>query len=205
MVQEVLQWLAQQPSVHWLAPRPAVKLHNWQGTAIVQSAAAAPDAPVALTQDGGTHPIWAAGLTGAGQIIGGGDSGIGAHPDFFFCFLLLSAKRPPFYPLIHGAAMEGMPQSLSEVHVPLADRNNCFFNDPNVDWGAGLRTDPQTGGLLFDSQAHRKIRLYVEMADDLDGNGHGTHVMGSLLGSPFDISNLNNLDYRCGGLAQTRV
>jgi hypothetical protein len=28
-------------------------------------------------QDGGTHPIWAAGLTGAGQVIGGGDSGVG--------------------------------------------------------------------------------------------------------------------------------
>ena len=29
-------------------------------------------------QDAGTHPIWAAGLTGAGQVIGGGDSGLGA-------------------------------------------------------------------------------------------------------------------------------
>ena len=76
----MVQWLAAQLSVHWVAPIAAVKLHNWQGTAIVQSAAAAPDPPVPLTQDGGSHPVWAAGLTGAGQIIGGGDSGIGAHP-----------------------------------------------------------------------------------------------------------------------------
>ncbi len=80
-VQVVLQWLAEQPAVHWVAPRAAVKLHNWQGTAIVQSASAAPFPPLLLTQDRGTHPVWAAGLTGAGQIIGGGDSGIGAHSD----------------------------------------------------------------------------------------------------------------------------
>lgn len=63
--------------MHWLAPRAALRLHNWQGTAIVQSGNAAPDTPVALTADRGTHPIWAAGVTGAGQIIGAGDSGIG--------------------------------------------------------------------------------------------------------------------------------
>ncbi len=63
--------------MHWLVPRAALHLHNWQGTAIVQSGNAAPDAPVALVADRGTHPIWAAGLTGAGQVIGAGDSGIG--------------------------------------------------------------------------------------------------------------------------------
>ena len=71
--------------------------------------------------------------------------------------------------------------------------------DPNVDWGAGLRTDPNTGVVSFDSERHRKIRLYVQLADDVDNNGHGTHVMGSLLGSPFDISNIKNVDFRCVG------
>ena len=28
--QEVLSWLAQRPEVHWVAPRVASKLHNWQ-------------------------------------------------------------------------------------------------------------------------------------------------------------------------------
>ena len=79
LLQDALHWLAMQPAVHWLAPRAPVRLHNWQGTAISQSAAAAPDAPVALTDDHGSHPVWAAGLTGQGQIIGAGDSGIGEH------------------------------------------------------------------------------------------------------------------------------
>lgn len=76
-MQEVLQWLADKPAVHWVAPRARLRLHNWQGTAIVQSGNAAPDSTVPLTQDRGTHPAWAAGLTGGGQIIGAGDSGIG--------------------------------------------------------------------------------------------------------------------------------
>ena len=77
VLQDALRWLAMQPAVHWLAPWAPVSLHNWQGTAISQSATAAPDAPVALADDHGAHPVWAAGLTGQGQIIGAGDSGIG--------------------------------------------------------------------------------------------------------------------------------
>ena len=49
---------------------------------------------------------------------------------------------------------------------------------------------------MFDSTMHRKIRLYVELGDDIDNTGHGTHTMGSLLGSPYEISNVKALDYR---------
>lgn len=73
-----MEWLSHQPAVHWISRWGPGKLHNWQGTAVTQSATAAPQPPVALEQDQGTHPLWAAGLTGAGQIIGGGDSGMGA-------------------------------------------------------------------------------------------------------------------------------
>ena len=76
--QEALQWLAEQPAVHWLSPRAPLSARNWQGTAISQSASAAPDAPVSRLEDHGSHPIWAAGLTGQGQIVGAGDSGIGS-------------------------------------------------------------------------------------------------------------------------------
>lgn len=77
-----------------------------------------------------------------------------------------------------------------------ADRMNCYFIDPSVNWNASLRKDAGTGALVFDSTMHRKIRLYVEMGDDIDNTGHGTHTMGSLLGSPYDISNVKALDYR---------
>ncbi|KAK9839424.1 hypothetical protein WJX81_001331 [Elliptochloris bilobata] len=152
LLPEVLSWLAQRSEVHWLAPRAASKLHNWQATAICQSASAAPDTPVALGQDQGTHPLWAAGLTGQGEVIGGGDSGI--------------------------------------------DRDNCFFKDPAVDWASAMTKDTRTGVPTFSSEAHRKIRLYRAAADERDSNGHGTHVMGSLLGSPFESADLTSVNFR---------
>lgn len=78
-----------------------------------------------------------------------------------------------------------------------ADRHHCFFRDPNVDWNANLVKDPLTGISTFSSEKHRKIRLYVERADDIDNNGHGTHTMGSMVGNPLDTSNVNLSDYRC--------
>ena len=77
-----------------------------------------------------------------------------------------------------------------------ADRNNCYFSDPTVDWRDGLRVDGASGATVFDSAAHRKIRLYVELGDDVDNTGHGTHTMGTLAGSPYDISNVQAVDYR---------
>ncbi len=82
--QEAVQWLSAQAAVHWLEVAGTARLHNWQGTAVSQSATAAPGAPTLLTQDQGTHPIWAAGLTGSGQTIGGGDSGMGTASCSFF-------------------------------------------------------------------------------------------------------------------------
>ena len=136
VLQAALAWLAQQPAVHWLAPRMHAKLHNWQATAVTQCGLAAPDASAAVDASNGAyfpqldsalHPLWAAGLTGGGQVIGGGDSGV--------------------------------------------DHGNCYFQDPAVDWQAGLSTDPATGITSFNSTKHRKIRLYVEFADGTDSNG----------------------------------
>ena len=56
--------------------------------------------------------------------------------------------------------------------------------------------DNASGATVFDSTAHRKIRLYVELGDDVDNTGHGTHTMGTLVGSPYDISNVKAVDHR---------
>ena len=81
-----------------------------------------------------------------------------------------------------------------------ADRNNCYFSDPTVDWRDGLKADSTSGATVFDSPVHRKIRLYVELGDDVDNTGHGTHTMGTLVGSPYDISNVEAVDYRSARL-----
>ena len=51
---------------------------TWQGTGVSHGATAVPDAPTPLTDDHGSYPVWAAGLMGGGQIVGAGDSYIGA-------------------------------------------------------------------------------------------------------------------------------
>ena len=76
-------------------------------------------------RDGATRPLWAAGLRGAGQLVGVGDSGLNLE--------------------------------------------SCFLRDP-----LGRPPGPD----------HRKVHAYVTAFGDAeDGNGHGTHVVASILGS----------------------
>lgn len=65
-----------------------------------------------------------------------------------------------------------------------------------MDWAAATGVDAATGAPTFSSEAHRKIWLYRALADDRDSNGHGTHVVGSLLGSPLDAGDLTAVNYR---------
>lgn len=70
----VLTWLAVQPAVHWLTPRWALRQHNFEASAIIQSGQGAGNKAM---NDAGTRPIWAAGITGSNQVVGMGDSGMG--------------------------------------------------------------------------------------------------------------------------------
>lgn len=81
LLREVLQWLAVQPAVHWLEPKYGMRLHNANAASIIQAAQPAPDTKDWSDED--THPIWAAGLKGSGQIVGCGDSGIELNHCFF--------------------------------------------------------------------------------------------------------------------------
>ena len=78
-----------------------------------------------------------------------------------------------------------------------ADLNNCYFADPAVDVLGNLATDNVTGLAEFDSEQHRKIRLYLELASGNDANGHGTHTMGTLCGSSPSSAGTYASDYRC--------
>ena len=84
MLQGALDWLAVQPAVHWLSPRFRTSTANWEGTAVTQAGQPAPASPQSLSADPAAHPIWAAGLTGAGLVVGGGDANIS---ELLPCFL----------------------------------------------------------------------------------------------------------------------
>jgi len=140
-VASVASWLAAQPAIHWVAPAAtAATPFNWHAGAIIQSGKAGRDPPstrAAIMADS-AHPLWAAGVDGRSQVVGGGDSGL--------------------------------------------DAAHCFFADPAVplEFKAGAN-----GGKVFDSTTHRKLRLYRAGPDGpSDGNGHGTHTMGSVCGTP---------------------
>lgn len=77
LLQDVLTWLAAQPMVHWISPLPRMQLQNNQASAITQAGTGALSTSQNSFDNPEVHPIWAAGITGTGQVIGGGDSGVG--------------------------------------------------------------------------------------------------------------------------------
>jgi subtilisin family serine protease len=131
--------LSRQPWVQWLEPAPSVAARNlFAVEAVLSDAWSQCDASSLPSRDGAAlgadpalqqRPLWAAGLTGRGQVIGLGDTGL--------------------------------------------DLQSCFFSDlaPN-------------GTFMPPGPWHRKVLAYNSaFGDAVDGNGHGTHVAGTLAGS----------------------
>lgn len=79
-VSQALDWLSAQPPVHWISALAPIRLHNYQAAAIQSGTAAGPDVRVS---DPKVFPMWAAGLTGKGQIVGMGDSGLAYDSCYF--------------------------------------------------------------------------------------------------------------------------
>lgn len=140
---DVLAWLAAQPAVHWLTPRWAVWQHNYEASAIIQSGQGSGNKAI---NDASVRPIWAAGITGTNQVVGMGDSGIGAS-------------------VVKLWMMQ---------NVIATDFNHCFFVDPTINLNAdsAWTLDPSYGFPVFNSTRHRKIRLYYAFSGDRkDSNG----------------------------------
>lgn len=78
LLQAVLKWLSQRPAVHWIEPAAKLQLYNNKASSITQSGQPLPSPwSPSVNADADHHPLWAAGITGAGQVIGCGDSGVG--------------------------------------------------------------------------------------------------------------------------------
>ena len=80
-LQKAINWLAERHVVHWVEPVPRYRMLNRQASTITQSGRAAPNAGE-INTDPKYHPIWSAGITGEGMVIGIGDSGL----DYKHCF-----------------------------------------------------------------------------------------------------------------------
>jgi len=67
------------------------------------------------------------------------------------------------------------------------DVDSCYFYDPEASFEQGIKMQviPPFNTRVYENRNHRKIVFYQGTADLLDHNGHGTHVVGSLLGEPY--------------------
>ena len=128
--------LSSRPWAHWIELRTReANTFNMQTSAVIQtgrgvglgSSSRGVDVAGGNAQTGaswGGHPLWSVGLTGDGQLVGAGDSGL--------------------------------------------DLDSCWLRDP-----VGIPPGPN----------HRKVHAYNRVfGDEVDGNGHGTHVVSSILG-----------------------
>jgi hypothetical protein len=69
-IDTIITFLSEQPEVHFVEPVPKLKLMNHFSAAVTQSGSSD-----IVNNDGSETPFWKAGLNGAGQIIGVGDTG----------------------------------------------------------------------------------------------------------------------------------
>jgi hypothetical protein len=88
---------------------------------------------------------------------------------------------PSLHP-IWAAGIQGQNQVIGQGDSGL-DYQHCFFVDPTVDWASSVSIVDRAR--TFQSETHRKIRLYRAFADFTDANGHGTHTAGTLAGIPY--------------------
>ena len=158
----VLAWLSRHPAVHYVHPRGRAELQsNAIATAIMQggdmapllaspppiagaAAAAGTSSAAAAT---GEHPAWAAGLTGAGQVVGIGDSGI----DVASCYF--NDPAVPFVP----SALPVDPATRSRVFASAAHRKIAFYLGAGGDALDNVGHGTHTSGSLAGSRADGKV------------------------------------------------
>lgn len=101
------------------------------------------------------HPLWAAGITGANQVVGCGDSGVG-ECRHLGCVSSPTGRVPSRVPGGAPALRRTANGCAPRCRPHPADILHCFFVDPNVDLSSSLSYED--GVKTFNSPTHRKIR-----------------------------------------------
>ena len=78
-LRDVIDWLVVRPAVHWVEPVARKMTMAHEASAVMQSSLPATNDAL----DPATRPFWAAGITGKGQVVGIGDSGLDVDHCFF--------------------------------------------------------------------------------------------------------------------------
>jgi len=155
VIREVIEWLASRPSVLWVAPLPRMFILNRQASTITQADRPAPSSGH-IDLDPSLHPIWAAGITGAGQVVGQGDSGI----DYRHCYFY-----DPAVDWNSGITVEsGVRTFDSTTHRKI--RLYRAFRDFADSNGHGTHTAGSLAGMPYDTTLAEESGAYIGMAPD---------------------------------------
>jgi len=178
-VKEVVKWLAERPSVHWVAPLPRLLFTNNQASSITQSGRSAPTTGNYNTNSA-YHPFWSAGITGKDVVIGSGDSGI----DRYHCNFV-----DPDVDFSDGVAIhDGYRTFSSEKHRKI--RYYKAFGDTIDHNGHGTHTANTLVGKPYGQDLDGPNAEYVGMAPDskiafLDLSNA---AQGDVITAPYDLA-----------------
>jgi subtilisin family serine protease len=181
-LRKVLEWLSERPAVRWISPLARHARRNHQGTVITQAARAAPQNPgTSGNLDPDVHPVWNAGITGGGQIIGQGDSGI----DYKHCFFV----DPNVNFTSHISIVGGVPQFDSTTHRKLRMyRAYADFQDAN---GHGTHTAGTLAGIPYGTSVDADGAINIGNAPDakIAFIDLSSAANGDSITTPYDLGN----------------
>ena len=154
-LRETIKWISMRGPVSWIEPLPKIRLMNRQASTITQSGKTAPQTGT-INTDPTYHPVWAAGITGQGMIIGIGDSGL----DYNHCFF----KDPEVDWNANIVVQGGVYTFLSTTHRKIRMyRAYADFRDDN---GHGTHTCGTLAGMPYGNTLAEASNQQVGMAPD---------------------------------------
>ena len=163
-LRSIIGWLINRPSVHWVEPVSKKRLKGQQASSVIQSGLPANDNAL----DPGTRPFWASGITGTGQVVGTGDSGLDVNHCFF------TDPEVPWPGVT--SSVNGIPTFISDKHRKIALYHGfADFRDGN---GHGTHTSGTLAGIPYSQSLENSGNTDIGMAPgakiafiDLSGGG----------------------------------
>lgn len=155
-MEAALAWLAHQPQVAYLQPLMRAVTANLKASMLLQTGNLTSSAADLMRME--THPYWAMGLDGTGEVVGVIDTGLDARHCAF---------HDDRYPNITAAA-----EATYFIDNYLNRTVFSGFVEMNV----------------YRNPDHRKLVSYIGFMDMYDTDGHGTHTSGTAAAAPLGPS-----------------